>query len=255
MPPVPAASLLVFTLGADRERARRRLLPSRLGRVELDLHRRGLEAALEAGREAGCRVEIAAPEPLPLGPVLGREVRQWRQRGGSFGERLRRAMASAEERADGKPLIAVGSDVPGLEARHLRQALEELGEDGRRVVVGPSPDGGFYLLAARRPLAPLLAGVRWRRRDTLQSLIAALYAAGCTVCLLPPLADLDHRADLERWLATGRPAAVRWQRLWRLLRRLLAELRRPAAPVALGALRPVLAAVPRGRAPPPAGSA
>ncbi len=221
--------LLVFTLGPIGECHRRRLLPARLAHVERSLHRRGLETALAAGRANGCALEVSSPHLLGLGSG----VHLADQPGRSFGERFRRAVRAAHSRSRG-PLLVVGSDVPGLTGGHLAQALEELGDDPNRVVVGPSPDGGFYLLATHRPLDAELARVRWCTRRTLGSLLEALRASGFEVCLLEPLSDLDRPGDLWSWLASEAARLVAWRDVTDPLRRLLAVIRRPDAPETVG---------------------
>jgi hypothetical protein len=146
--------------------------------------------------------------------------------------------------------VVVGSDVPELTSGHLRRTLELLAEDEDRVVVGPSPDGGFYLLASSRPLEALLPRVRWRRSDALTSLLAALARAGRPVALLPALADLDRRADLETWLSVSGDPTGPWFDIRCLLRSLLAALRRPDAASRIGSPRRLSPAVPGARAPP-----
>jgi glycosyltransferase A (GT-A) superfamily protein (DUF2064 family) len=171
------------------------------------------------------------------------------QPGGSFGARLEGALDGVFSRDAGAALV-VGSDVPGFAARHLEQALAALAEDPERVVLGPSPDGGFYLLACSRPIAGLAGATRWRRRDTLRGLVRALRAAGRPVLLLDPLRDLDRRADLDLWLAAGPGAVGPWRGLARTLARLLAGRRRPAIPARLGRPRPACTPAAGGRAPP-----
>ena len=240
------ASLLVFTLGAAQERERRRLLPARLGSFELAIHQRGLEAALEAGRECGCQIAISSPRPLALKAVVDHIP----QRGRSFGERFRGSLRELQRRQPEAAFVVVGTDIPGLTPEHVRQALSALADDPAGVVIGPSPDGGFYLLAARRPLDRVLARVRWRRRDTMKTLLAALREAGRPVRLLPSLADLDRASDLQRWLRSKAELPDLWERLLATLRSLLAALRRPLIPLALGQAGPVLAALGTSRAPP-----
>jgi glycosyltransferase A (GT-A) superfamily protein (DUF2064 family) len=239
-------SLLVFTLDPARDCARQRLMPAGFESLERVLRQRSLEAALDAGAATGCSLEVSSPLPLDLG-----ERAHWApQRGGSFGERFRQALRGAYERSNG-PLVVVGSDVPGLGREHLAAALERLGAEPDRVVLGPSPDGGFYLLAANRPLDAELGEVRWCRRDTLRSLIAALRSSGLEVCLIAPLEDLDRPQDLFAWLASGAAARqARWQRFTQLLLRLLTALSRPLTIATLGAPRAALALPATGRAPP-----
>lgn len=249
MSPSPRPTLLVFTLGEDQESRRRQLLPQAHHPLERRLHRVCLDAAIDAGRRLGLEIEVSSP----LAVELPAGVRQERQRGRSFGSRFRHALTGAFARG-GAPVVLVGSDTPALGAEHLRHALAALEDDPDRVVLGPAPDGGFYLLAAARPLDEALGAVRWCCRHTLASLKRALRRQGREVVLLPSLADLDCRRDLERWLArAGRELArglAVWRRLVDRLLAILADLRRPSP----GRLEPglvrVTAAVPPLRGPP-----
>lgn len=236
-------TLLVFTRGAAGDREQRRLLPSRFGGIETALHRACLDATLAAGRRAGCRLTVASSARLELPS----DVLRIPQRGASFGARIRHAVAAAEALADG-PLLVVGTDVPDLDAGHITDALERLRDDTAPVVVGPSTDGGFYLLASDGPVSELLDGVRWCRPDTLKSLLGALARAGRHTERLEPLADLDHRVALERWVARHHAGPLR--RLIARLRRALGQLNQISAPPATRAPSLLLAAPLGGRAPP-----
>ena len=237
-------TLLIFTRGVERETRRRRLLPTRLAPLERILHRRCLASALAAGQEAGCEITISSP--APVADALG--CRRLPQEGDSFGCRLRAAMATTYRQAAG-PVVVVGTDVPSLGSHHLRAALSKLEMSPSSVVIGPSQDGGFYLLASNRSLDELLAGVSWNRRETLRSLLSALAGAGIEVSLLEPLVDLDRPQDLTFWVNHGSRAEI-WRALVGLLRWALAVLARPTIPLALGRPRGLLATSPTGRAPP-----
>ena len=223
--PARPPTLLVFTLGSVCESRRRHLLPAGLRTMEERLHRTCLDTTLEAGRAVGCRLEVSGP----CGLDLPADVTLRKQTGRDFGTRLVRAVA--ETRAVGSgPVVLVGSDVPDLRAKHVRTALDLIEDDRDRVVIGPSPDGGFYLLASARPLDSALSSVAWRSRGTLASLRRALAREGRDVVLLEPLADLDRPADLERWLAArrARPASA-LHTIREALSALLAERRAPAS--------------------------
>ena len=268
-PAAPETTLLVFTLGARGDGRRKRLLPAALRDRETALYRACLDEALAAGRGAGCRLEVCSP----AGVELPADARAVGQAGSGFGERLARAFDAALSRTAG-PVVAVGTDTPGLARDHVERALERLrqaprdpgsapgaprgrGDDaGRdRVVIGPSPDGGLYLLASTRPLGDLLRRVRWCRRSTLAHLRRLLRRAGLSVVLLEPLADLDRRRDLERWVARhrrhrGGPDDRPTERAALAIGRALSALRRPFRPMALGRPSRTPAPVRRGRAPP-----
>ncbi|MDH3743903.1 MAG: DUF2064 domain-containing protein [Acidobacteriota bacterium] len=256
--PDTAPTLLIFTRGAERERARRRLLPPRLRQLELALHHRGLEVAIEAGRAAGCHIVVSSPAPLELPEGVDRLP----QKGLGLGDRLCTAIAETFEAfcSSGGPILVVGTDAPDLGGGHLRRALATLRLDSEAVVLGPSTDGGFYLLAASRPLAEELAATSWCRADTLSSLQKQLQQSGRPCLLLESLTDLDRPSDLAAWLATA-PRRFRvstpeldefeWWPLLRFLRRAIAALRRLETPPRIGSPRLSTVAVGSGRSPPP----
>jgi glycosyltransferase A (GT-A) superfamily protein (DUF2064 family) len=148
----------------------------------------------------------------------------------------------------GTPVVVVGTDVPSLAADHIHTALLRIAAEPNDVVLGPCPDGGFYLLATRQPIDHVLSQVKWCRRDTLASLIEALHSQGLSTHHLSPLRDLDRTEDLELWLAHESSGLT--QELVRWLLVLLAELRRPLLAPRLGRPLPALAAAPTSRGPP-----
>lgn len=239
------ATLLIFTLAPETEQRRRRLLPTAYADIERGLHRYCLEQVVAAGLELGWSVSVCSPEPLPLPSSVA-----YREQGrGSFGERLSSLLAS-EERGEPEPLVLVGSDCPGLAAHHLREAASALAEDPSRVVIGPSRDGGFYLLAAAQPVSPLLPAVAWRSPRARVSLVAACRQAGRPVVLLAPLDDLDHPRDLERLVALGARLDSGWRSLAAGVARIFAAMRAPRITPILGQPRLAAAGARCGRAPP-----
>jgi uncharacterized protein len=115
------------------------------------------------------------------------------QRGSSFGERLARAHAAA---AGGGPTVQVGMDTPQVTAEDLHE-VAAAGGDGR-AVLGPAPDGGWWVLALEDPAAAAgLAGVPMSRLDTYVRTRAALVAAGRTVLSARAMRDVDTVADAD----------------------------------------------------------
>jgi hypothetical protein len=106
------------------------------------------------------------------------------QRGRTFAERLRNAFADARSLGYRK-IVVVPGDVPGLQSRYLRAAFRRLRV--RSTVLGPSPDGGVYLLGIRGDFEPVLAGVPWCTR----LVFARLRANAGDAAVLSPVADVD----------------------------------------------------------------
>jgi glycosyltransferase A (GT-A) superfamily protein (DUF2064 family) len=172
------------------------------------------------------------------------------QTGADFGSRLEAAVVDAFARAP-EVLLVAAADVPGLTSAHVGQAVASLRENPERVILGPSPDGGLYLIAMARPVPGLALAARWCHRATRRDLERSLRLAGREVVFLAPLCDLARPTDLAVWLKRGTDGSTR-ARLARIagsIRRALAALR-PNDPPPLGG--PLAGFVPRsaGRAPP-----
>ena len=223
-------TLLVFTLGPEADCARRPVLPRRLREVERDVRAASTARALAAGRACGCDLEIASRD-VPVSP----DVRHVEQLGQGFGDRFASTLAASWRRNPDGPVVVVGGDIPDLSRRHVERALTAVERDPEAVVIGPSPDGGFYLLATGRPLGAALDEVRWCRRSTCADLVAAARRVGRPVVLLEPLADLDRPRDLATLLDGD------WIRhASHLARRLRAALREISRPRELPAMRPAV---------------
>ncbi|MEO6773124.1 MAG: TIGR04283 family arsenosugar biosynthesis glycosyltransferase [Kofleriaceae bacterium] len=131
-----------------------------------------------------------------IDPALELEVAApiWMQGDGDLGARverlLRRALRSSPR------AIAMGADTPGLLITALERAHQAL--RSADAAIGPTEDGGFYLLALRTCPEGLLAGLPWSRADTFATTLARLRERGLTTVVLDPWFDVDRPADLER---------------------------------------------------------
>ena len=137
------------------------------------------------------------------------------QGGGDLGARMARVV----ERLLGRGFAAVvilGADSPTLPGSHLRAAVRLLGSAAADGVIGPSEDGGYYLIGLRAPCPALFAGVSWSTRRVLAQTLAKARRAGRRLRLLPAWYDVDTVADLHRLageLRRTRKSAPRTRRL------------------------------------------
>ena len=130
-----------------------------------------------------------------LKPLLPDGLHWTPQRGGGLGERLAGAMADAVALGFG-PLLVIGTDSPTLPPAYLAQALTLLTDTD--VVLGPTEDGGFYLLGTHRPQPGLFEDVEWSTREVLAQTAENARVHGHSVGFLPPWYDVDTPEDLER---------------------------------------------------------
>lgn len=118
------------------------------------------------------------------------------QRGDSFGERL---MATAEDiLACGYGSVClIDSDSPTVPAVAFEQAVAALQQEGDRVVLGPSDDGGYYLIGLKRAHSGLFTDITWSTASVFSETVSAAKTAGIEVVLLPLWYDIDDHKTLE----------------------------------------------------------
>jgi uncharacterized protein len=118
------------------------------------------------------------------------------QQGQSLGQRMSHAFqhlfASGFEK-----IILIGSDLPTLPLGFFCQAYACL-EKSADVVLGPSADGGYYLVGMKRMIAALFDDIGWSGADVLSQTMNKLGDLGLKHELLPDWYDIDTARDLER---------------------------------------------------------
>ena len=117
------------------------------------------------------------------------------QRGGSLGERLDNLLTEALAGGAQKAVV-MDSDSPTLPPAYITQAFEML--SGADVVLGPTQDGGYYLIGVKRPQPQLLRTVQMSTPTVLADTLALAKAARLLVALLPAWYDVDTIADLDQ---------------------------------------------------------
>ena len=144
-------------------------------------------------------IAYTPPEAQPdLQALIGDDAIYTPQIGAGLGERLTSATKWAAEQGYAKILI-VGSDSPTLPISYISQALTLL--DSRDTVIGPSTDGGYYLIgfssANMATAVPFLfQEIAWSTADVFQQTVARIHSAKATLGLLPPWYDIDTVEDL-----------------------------------------------------------
>ena len=173
-----------------------------IGAMEaLRFHRNALAAVV---RRFACwsRVEvILATTPLARldAAAWPRGIPRVDQGHGDLGQRMLRILRHAGHR----PALLIGSDIPEAQRAHVAEALIRLAQ--APYVLGPTEDGGFWLIGVRRPwqLNPqLLEGVRWSSRHALADTRGRLPGSEL---LGQTLWDVDDGASWLRFKTGQRP--------------------------------------------------
>lgn len=134
----------------------------------------------------------------------------WHQGDGDLGLRLERILGRGLVNA--RAALAIGSDVPQLRPEHIRAAVQEL--DDHDCVLGPSPDGGFYLIGVKDLCPGLLTDLPWSALNTRAATEERFrrYGFRCS-SKLELLRDIDTEEDLS-FLYSARNTCGRATQAW-----------------------------------------
>ncbi len=132
------------------------------------------------------------PEDPRLDPLLG-DLPRMAQPQGDLGERMAVALGHGIEACGTCALI--GTDSPALTPDHILQTRALLSD--HRVALGPSADGGYYLVGARGEVPPMFQGIPWSSPDTLACTKERLKKAAISHALLPHSYDVDDATGLR----------------------------------------------------------
>jgi len=123
------------------------------------------------------------------------------QRGDKLGERIDAAIADAIELGFG-PVIVIGTDSPTLPPEYVAQAFGHLQSHEDGVAIGPTDDGGFYLIGVSRLHKGMFDGVTWSSDKTCEQTVANIKNIGdVDLLVLSRWYDVDEPADLVRMIA------------------------------------------------------
>ena len=93
--------------------------------------------------------------------------------------------------------VVLNSDSPTLPTSLLVDAAESLAQPGDRAVLGPSIDGGYYLLGVKQPHRRLFEGVAWSTEHVARQTLDRAAEIGLRVDILPVWYDVDDAEALD----------------------------------------------------------
>ncbi len=115
----------------------------------------------------------------------------------AFGERL--AFATEDLlRLGFDSLCLIDSDSPTVPQQAFAEAVDLLAQPGDSIVLGPSDDGGYYLIGLKKLHRQLFEGIDWSTERVLEQTIQRAREIELQVHLLPTWYDVDDRDTLGR---------------------------------------------------------
>jgi rSAM/selenodomain-associated transferase 1 len=195
---MPASPLYLFAKAPVSGRVKRRMCPP------LDLSQ-AAQVATAMLEHTSAVVEHGWPgqKVLNVAPDLSHEIFLAYQQGYKWqtrvqvhedlGERMREVLLEGINSTGSAAVL--GTDIPSLDAAILKQAFQAL--QAGQSVVGPSQDGGFYLLGLCDMPAGLFEGIKWGGVDVYARLMKNAHELGLGLQPLPILSDCDYFEDLR----------------------------------------------------------
>ena len=156
-----------------------------------------IAAAGADGGSLGVGVYTPLGEESAYKNILPHDFMLVPQRGDAFGERL--TLAAEDLFAVGfEAVCLIDSDSPTVPQHAYADAVRLLAQPDDCVVLGPSDDGGYYLIGLKKPHRRVFEEIDWSTERVFEQTIARAKEAGLAVELLPTWYDVDDRATLRR---------------------------------------------------------
>lgn len=117
------------------------------------------------------------------------------QRGENLGVRMQNAFQDGFK-GEYEKIVIIGSDCPGITADIIEEAFAKL--ERNDVVIGPSEDGGYYLLGLKKMIPGIFENISWSTEDVFSETVNVLKNEKMDYGLLPTLNDIDTEEDLRK---------------------------------------------------------
>jgi uncharacterized protein len=149
--------------------------------------------------EADKILVIDGPEGVPIASLdFGTGYSVFRQNGEDIGDRMLNAFMHVFH-SGYKKAVLIGSDLPGLPAALVENALAAL--DTTDAAIGRSTDGGYYLIGFRKETFSLdyFKGITWSTSSVFQQTIEKFSRLKKSIYILPEWIDIDDHNDLKQF--------------------------------------------------------
>ncbi len=134
---------------------------------------------------------------LDLEALLPANLRWFEQEGDDLGQRLDSVAAHAFSLGF-SPFIFLGADSPTLPTSFITQAFDSLTSGGAEIVMGPTEDGGYYLVGLHKPAPGLFDNIDWSTASAYQQIVANAARLKLRLRALAIWYDIDMPTDLSR---------------------------------------------------------
>jgi hypothetical protein len=196
---------MMFVKSPERGKVKSRLAASVGEDIALHLYKCFVDDLLRmfAGRGYPLTIFFHPPESRQkIIQWLGNEHTLFPQVGDDLGGKMKNAFKTVFSQGLSCAFL-IGSDSPDLPSLIIDEGLASLRDHD--AVVGPSDDGGYYLIGFRTDtfLSQAFDGIPWSTPGVFSQTLDILQKAGCLVHILPIWRDIDTLDDLKELYANN----------------------------------------------------
>jgi uncharacterized protein len=195
-----ANALAVMAKAPEAGQVKTRLLPALPAEQAAELCRALLVDQLEHLQDFPLADLYLAFTPSQAVPLMKRlappAFHLLAQEGNDLGQRMKHLFGKLEEFRH-KNIVLIGADVPPLPLRFFEAAFAYLQASDKRAVLGPSRDGGYYLVGLNQSVPEIFEAMTWSHGQVLEETRARLAALKIETLLLPSWFDVDTPDDLR----------------------------------------------------------
>ncbi|MFH0862198.1 MAG: TIGR04282 family arsenosugar biosynthesis glycosyltransferase [Candidatus Altiarchaeota archaeon] len=207
--------VIVFTKVPEKGQVKTRLQRKFPPHVVEELYTAFLLDTLDQLREYFPYVAYWPPNKLQLlWNILG-DRKYVQQNGRDLGEKIMNVFRDFRKMGI-RDVIVVGCDVPLMKKEHVQDAFQKMTDCD--LVIGPSHDGGFYLIGGHEMTEEIFDKVDWDGKDVSKRIIENARDSGRKVTTLEELRDIDTPEDIDAVWKTG--GLDEKSRTYRILKRI-----------------------------------
>lgn len=191
--------LVIFAKEPKENMVKTRLKGCLSSLQRMELYKAFLKDTLEIAKRVDCELRVIAYLSDKKAPQYLKQIAPgfsfYKQRGKDLGIRMHNALKSTIAKGASCTVI-IGSDAPTLPLKYLNNSFKRL--DNADIVLGPSRDGGYYLIGLKEPCLDLFKGIRWSAKTVFLDTLRKIKKLKKTLSLLPYWYDVDEPSALER---------------------------------------------------------
>lgn len=190
-------TLIIFAKEPQRGKVKTRMLSYLSHNKCLGLYKALLRDSIDIAKKVKVGKKVLAYHAGKGDPSYLSRIRRdfilYRQKGRNLGEKMHNAFLYEESKAGAKTII-IGSDSPTLPPSYIELAFRML--DKKDVVLGPSSDGGYYLVGLKRPCSALFKGIKWSTDTVFSETAKRARRLHRSIGMLKIVYDIDSPGDL-----------------------------------------------------------